>query len=240
MDALEEPERPGQTVERLVGVYRVLKPHLVECYDAELGRVNEVYEPPTQRIIARMADDERRHIHAGRVILGHLATGPALEERARAWQARLEGLLAAAGGVTGRGLPAPAPIGEPSAAPMLNDDPQQFIRLEQSLTRWPMPEALERALDAFGQALVEGDDAGVTRWLAGTGGDADIAAPLRRLEPQSHRVVAFARIGQKRMIKIRLDGRAGTATLLSRWTPTEAGWRAELVDLAGVDPARPA
>src|SRR5262245_14734444 len=46
MNAIEEPERPEQTIERLVGIYRVLKPHLSACYEDELRRVNAVYEPP--------------------------------------------------------------------------------------------------------------------------------------------------------------------------------------------------
>src|SRR5213083_2338303 len=40
MDAVEEPEAPGQTVERLVGVYRVLKPHLLASYHDHLIRDN--------------------------------------------------------------------------------------------------------------------------------------------------------------------------------------------------------
>src|SRR5262249_22199398 len=93
MDAIEEAERPGQTVERLVGVYRVLKPHLLATYEAHLDQANQVYEPPTRRILARCAADEKRHIAAGRVVLSHLVETRALEERVGAWQDRLEGLL---------------------------------------------------------------------------------------------------------------------------------------------------
>jgi hypothetical protein len=91
MDALEEPEGPHQTVERLVGVYRVLKPHLRASYHDYLLRANTVYEPPTRRILLRCIDDERRHIAAGETILSHLCATPALTERALAWQRRLEG-----------------------------------------------------------------------------------------------------------------------------------------------------
>src|SRR5204862_199467 len=96
MDALEEPEAPQQTVERLVGVYRVLKPHLLASYHDHLVRANPVYEPPTRRILVGCIDDERRHIAAGETILGHLCVTPALTERAGAWQRRLEELLTAA------------------------------------------------------------------------------------------------------------------------------------------------
>src|SRR5439155_319152 len=50
MDAIEQPEAPDQTVERLVGVYSVLKPHLLATYREHLARANPVYEPPTRRI----------------------------------------------------------------------------------------------------------------------------------------------------------------------------------------------
>ena len=98
MDALEEPEGKEQTVERLVGVYRVLKPHLLATYRDHLERANAVYEPPTRRILERCIEDELRHVAAGETILRHLVSTPPLSERATVWQGRLEGLLAAAGG----------------------------------------------------------------------------------------------------------------------------------------------
>ena len=89
IDAMEEAERPEQTVERLVGVYRVLKPHLLVSYAAHVERANEVYEPPTRRIFVSCAEDERRHIDAGVAVLRHLTNTPTLESRASAWQARM-------------------------------------------------------------------------------------------------------------------------------------------------------
>jgi hypothetical protein len=244
MSAIEEPERPGQSVERLVGVYRVLKPHLLASYEDHLRRVNPVYEPPTERLLMRLVEDERRHIAAGLTIVRHLAATPEAAERGDVWQARLEGLLAASGGVSGGGLPAPADQTALPSASALNDDPRQFIRLEQSLTHWPMPEALDEALRAFGDALVARDAARAERWLApGLAGDGDAGIRLAGLAPASHRLVAFAKIGDKRLVKIRLEGgRVGrdALTLLTRWTPGPDGWRVEVVDALGVDLLRPA
>ena len=235
MDALEEPERPRETVERLVGVYGVLKPHLLGTYEKHLGRVNPVYEPPTQRILARLVEDERRHIAAGRTILEHLVTTPALEERARARQVRLEALLEAAGGVTGGGWAAPARLDSSSPAAPLSDDARELIRLEQSLTRWSIPDELKGALQAFGDALVAGDRASAHRWLVSprewdTG-------ELARLRLEVHRAVAFAKIGRDRIVKLRLEGAAGSATLITRWTLSDGGWRAAALDVAAVEPA---
>src|SRR5262249_13377466 len=150
LDAIEEAERPEQTVERLLGVYRVLKPHLLASYRVHLARANEVYEPPTVRIFARCAEDERRHIDAGLAVLRPLARTPALEARATAWQARMEKLLAASGGVTGRGLP-PAMTGDISPkAVSLSDDAGELIQLEQAGVHWSIAEDLESAVRGLG------------------------------------------------------------------------------------------
>ncbi len=72
LDALESREAWAETIERLTGVYRVLKPHLVDVYAAHLARVNPVYEPPTRRILERCLADERRHVTDGEAVLDAL------------------------------------------------------------------------------------------------------------------------------------------------------------------------
>jgi len=54
-------EGPGETVERITAIYRVLKPHLATVYERHLAVANPVYEPPTRRILARCVEEERRH-----------------------------------------------------------------------------------------------------------------------------------------------------------------------------------
>jgi hypothetical protein len=241
IDAIEEAERPEQTVERLVGIYRVLKPHLLASYAVHLARANQVYEPPTRRILARCAEDERRHIDAGLSILRHLAKTPALEARATTWQARLEELLAASGGVTGQGLP-PAMTGETSPpAVSLSDDADELIRLEQAGVPWPTAEDLESAVRGLGDALIARDRAGFRRWClpeAWLAAGVEPALASQRLE--SYRMVALATIGRQRLVKLRLEGPDGAVVLVIRWAPGEAGWRAAALDLAAVHAADPA
>jgi len=101
MDALENREQWGDTLERLTGVYRVLKPHVIETYEAHLARTNPVYEPPTRRILERCLDDERRHVaDAGRVLDALLGAEGGLARAAR-WEAELRALLREAGGLAG-------------------------------------------------------------------------------------------------------------------------------------------
>ncbi len=237
MDALEEPELPGQTVERLVGVYRVLKPHVLAVYRDHAERANPVYEPPTRRLLLRCIEDERRHVAAGDVILRHLATSPTLRERATVWQGRLEGYLTAAGGVTGDGLPPSRPIEVP--APLeLGDDAREWIRLAEALTTWPLPEDLHTAVASLGAALVAGDAAAIGRWV--NPGVAWDAAPLRDGTFAGHSVVAFARLGHQRLVKVRLEGPGTAATVLQRWVPGDAGWRVAAIEVARADAHRSA
>ena len=245
MDALEAAEAPEQTVERVVGVYRVLKPQLLAAYEAHLASTNAVYEPPTCRILSRCIADERRHVAAGESIARHLLRTPELAERARAGEARLWALLEAAGGVTGAGPVTRA--AEPAApdAP-LSDDAREFIRLEQATARWPIAPELAGALDNFGAALAAGDPDAARRWLDPTvEPGADLTARLLEARGTRPRVVAFARVGEQRLVKLRFDGAppaggvAGDLTLLLRWTPTAAGWRVAALEAVVPSAAQP-
>ncbi len=241
MDALESPERPEQTVERVAGVYRVLKPHLLAAYQAHLDRANPVYEPPTRRILERCVEDERRHVAAGEVVLRHLLRTPALAQRAAAWQQGLEGLLAASRGVTGDGLPPAVRVDPATLASSLSDDAREFIRLEQSARPWTVPEDLKDALQAFGDALIAGDWAAGRRWLVPGAPWSDAIEPrLTSAAPRTHRLVAFAKIGHQRAAKIRFEGANAAVTLTVRWVPGDAGWRAAGLDLASSELAQPA
>jgi 1,2-phenylacetyl-CoA epoxidase catalytic subunit len=104
MDRLEAPDGYDETLERLAGVYQVLKPHLIATYGRHLERTNPIYEPPTRRILERCLAEERRHVEDGTRVLQALAGGGGSASRVVAWTAELRGLMEAAGGVTG-GLP---------------------------------------------------------------------------------------------------------------------------------------
>ena len=236
MDALEAAEDPEETIERVVGVYRVLKPQLVAAYEAHLASTNAVYEPPTCRILSRCIADERRHVAAGESIARHLLRTPALAERGRAGEARLWALLEAAGGVNGSG--AAMRVAAPGAEIVPpSDDAREFIRLEQATAQWPIAPELAGALDGFGAALAAGDLEAARRWLDPTvEPGADLSARLREARGGRPRLVAFARVGEQRLVKLRFDG----STLLLRWVPTDAGWRVAALEAAVSSAARPA
>ncbi len=101
IQAIEDKEQWEDTIERLVGIYRVLKPHLIAHYSAHVSAANPVYEPPTLRILARLVEEEKAHVEKGLVLLDDLLNTPEKHRRAASWQANLEELLARSGGVTG-------------------------------------------------------------------------------------------------------------------------------------------
>jgi hypothetical protein len=241
MNVLEEPEAPDQTVERLVGVYRVLKPHLLGTYQRHLDLANQVYEPPTRRVLARVIEDERRHVAAGEVVLRHLLRDGGREDRARAWHARLAGLLAAARGVTGDELSAPGGATVFAESTADGGDAAEFVRLEAPRERWPIPEELAVTVDAMAVALVAGGLDGAAPWLgsgAAWGPDAIDAIGGRLVS--SSRVVACARLGAHWVVKLRLDAIAGSVTLALRWGMGVEGWRVRAIDVSPLDPVRPA
>ena len=237
MDAIEQPEEPGQSAERLAGVYRVLKPHLLAVYGEHRRRANPVYEPPTCRILDRCMEDERRHIAAGETIIQHLATTPDVAARVESWQRTLQDLLEAARGVTGQGLP-PIAAPSPTEAP-LSDDAREFIALERAGQTWAIPEDLETAVRAFGDALVAADGAGLRRHLDHDP-DAAVLATLREGRPLRHRLVAFAKLGRHRIAKYRLEGPGRATTLNARWEQGESGWRVGALDLVKTEQIQPA
>lgn len=102
MTMLANREQPEETVERLVGIYRVLKPHLLSVYAQHLSACNPVYEPPTMRILERLVHETQEHILRGQILLEDLAYTVPTRERAVLWQLELEKQLVAAGGVLGR------------------------------------------------------------------------------------------------------------------------------------------
>ena len=232
MDRLEEPERRDLTVERLVGVYSVLKPHLLATYRDHLARANPVYEAPTRRILARCIADEERHIAEGRTIIEHLCTDASVRARVASRQRCLEELLQAAHGVTGDAdLLAPPPVESPRGD--LAAEAREFIRLETARPAWPAPEDLAKAIGSFGEALVVADEPALERWLA----DGLVLAAtqwtlLRGVKHSGYRMTAFARLGNQRLVKTRLDGPACSAVVTARWVRTTDGWRVAALEAA--------
>ena len=86
---------------RLVGLYRVLKTHLIVYYRHHAKMTDPVCDAPTVRILEHILLEEERHVQWGQAIYEELADTPEKRRAALEWQMQLEDLLIRSGGVTG-------------------------------------------------------------------------------------------------------------------------------------------
>jgi hypothetical protein len=103
IEALGEPEAPEQTIEKLVGLYRVLLPRLIAAYTFHLNNTSEITDAPTIRSLGFCLQDDLDEWREGEMLVQSLLDTPEEIQRASAHQARLEALLVTAGGVAGPG-----------------------------------------------------------------------------------------------------------------------------------------
>ena len=103
VEALGEPEDEGQTIEKLVGLYRVLLPHLIAAYTYHLNNTSQITDAPTIRSLNFCLQDDIEEWREGEMIIQSLIETPDEIDRAAGHQARLAKLMLAAGGVVGPG-----------------------------------------------------------------------------------------------------------------------------------------
>jgi hypothetical protein len=103
VDAVREPEAPELTIEKLVGVYRVLIPRKIAAYTFHLNATSRITDAPTMRSLRFILQDEFDDWREGEMLLQSLITSPDGVERAANRQRELEQLIVAAGGITGPG-----------------------------------------------------------------------------------------------------------------------------------------
>ena len=101
--AMTEPEDQDLTIEKLVGVYRVLIPHMISAYTYHLNNTSTITDAPTIRSLKFALQDEFEDWRDGEMLIQSLLETEEEIERAAAHQVKLEKLLLAAGGVAGPG-----------------------------------------------------------------------------------------------------------------------------------------
>jgi hypothetical protein len=232
MDTLEAEERYTETPERLAGIYGVLKPHLLSVYMDHRARANPVFEPPTRRILDRCVDEELRHAAAGQIVLDALSPDPERRRRAEAWAEKLQRALQEAGGITGN---TQVLAGERLTHPRAYDD---VISLGRALARPDLPVELGRELDRHRRAVEAGDLVS----LAGQVFDAEwehVQAEYRGLSfpLAASEVVAVAKIGAYRMVKLAFKGPRGLAVVQQQWRQTDDTWRLYSAEVVRIEPA---
>lgn len=101
--AMTEPEAPELTIEKLVGVYRVLIPHKVAAYTYHLNNTSTITDAPTIRSLKFVLQDEFEDWRDGEMLIQSLIETDEEVDRAAARQAKLEKIMLAAGGIAGPG-----------------------------------------------------------------------------------------------------------------------------------------
>ncbi len=101
--ALTDPEAHDQTIEKLVGVYRVLLPRKIAAYTYHLNATSRITDAPTMRSLGFILQDELTDWREGEMLLQALIETDAEVERAARRAAELETLINRAGGIAGPG-----------------------------------------------------------------------------------------------------------------------------------------
>ena len=101
VQAVTEPERPDLSIEKLCGVFDVLKPHLVEVYEKTMRETDQIADAPTVEILDEIVRKTRHHVSWGQEVLDRLCDTDARRERRRARAAALRTELISCGGVNG-------------------------------------------------------------------------------------------------------------------------------------------
>jgi uncharacterized ferritin-like protein (DUF455 family) len=89
-DLVQAADRSTDTLDRLVAVYRVVKPYLATAYAELASRTSAVADAPTVDLLADLSPRVERQIRWGESWIGELATDRERRERAIRWQLELE------------------------------------------------------------------------------------------------------------------------------------------------------
>ncbi|MFM7224629.1 MAG: hypothetical protein ACKO1Y_04225 [Actinomycetota bacterium] len=103
MDAVREPGAAEETIEKLVGVYRVLLPRKIAVYTYHLNGTSTITDAPTIRSLKFALQDEFEDWRDGEMMLQSLIDTPEKVDRANRRQAELEHLYLESGGIAGPG-----------------------------------------------------------------------------------------------------------------------------------------
>src|SRR5438445_12062147 len=103
MEAMTEPEAREQTIEKLVGVYRVLIPHKIAAYTYHLNNTSAITDAPTLRSLRFAIADEIEDWRDGEMMIQSLLRDEEDVARAAAQQQKLETLIMNPCAITGPG-----------------------------------------------------------------------------------------------------------------------------------------
>jgi hypothetical protein len=111
---MDEAISSQNTIELLSSVYGVIRPALIEAFEAHLSRLNPIVDHPTARIFRQMIQEETQMTEWGAAALAALTADEQDAATAKSWATHISMYLAAAGGVAGTD-PKPDNVSLPTA-----------------------------------------------------------------------------------------------------------------------------
>ena len=216
LERMEGYQDRHESVQRVVAVYRVLKPHLVSAYERHLREANPVYEPPTRRILARCLDEERRHVAAGAVILERFPA--AARSIAAECERDLRDELGRAWGGPGAGASAAAAAAGP-------DPTGDLVALDSTFDPTVVEGDLAEALEGHRRALEAADVTAISSHVVPKALAGVLAMYRTAGAPLQTAVVACARIGGFRLVKLALRGSTALSIVQLEWHRVGDAWQ---------------
>jgi hypothetical protein len=192
-----------------------------------------VYEPPTRRILERCIDEERRHVAAGALVLARLLGDELGRQRVATWEGELCQALAEAGGVCGDDA---TPRRAFDTAGI--DAGPDLVTLDPAFDATVVAPDLRTAIDDHVRALGEGDTARLAEQIAEPARTAALEACGRPGAGQGYEVVAQAKVGAYRLVKLRLHGPEGSWVVVERWEKVDGRWRIAAAERLAPPPGR--
>ncbi len=95
------PEAPDLTIEKLTGLFDVLKPHLIEVYERTMRETDQICDAPTIEILEDIVRKARRHVAWGEDVLDRLTDTDAKRARRHRRAQEMRAQLERSGGVCG-------------------------------------------------------------------------------------------------------------------------------------------
>ena len=98
---MAEPETPDLTIEKLTGLFEVLKPHLIDVYETTMRETDQIADAPTIELLQDIVRRTRAHVSWGQEVLDKLCDSDEMTQRRQRRAATLRSQLESCGGVTG-------------------------------------------------------------------------------------------------------------------------------------------
>ncbi|AZN42615.1 hypothetical protein [Paenibacillus albus] len=98
---LDEAIHGDDTIELLVGFYRVIRAEIIKALNRYLAEMNRIAEHPTYRLLRGMLQDQEEMLDWGEQALAALIDSPEKELHAQQWEHHLLAYLRDAGGFSG-------------------------------------------------------------------------------------------------------------------------------------------